>query len=104
MHRGEIWWAELPAPQGTRPVILMSRERAIQIRTVVTICPITSTSRGIPTEVPLGPEDGLPKTCVANVDSLDTIPKAFLRRRLCVLKGSKMREVAAAIRFALGLD
>lgn len=104
MHRGEVWWADLPPPQGSRPVVLLSREKAIQVRTVVTICPVTSRTRGIPTEVALGLEDGLPKPCVANVDSLATVSKILLRRRLAILRGSKMREMAAAVRFALALD
>jgi mRNA interferase MazF len=74
MRRGEVWWAELPPPAGRRPVVLLSRDEAYSVRELVTIAPVTSRIRGIPTEVRLGPEDGLPKPCVINLDTITTIP------------------------------
>ncbi len=104
MKRGEVWWGQLPEPLGSRPVVLVSRQRAIEIRDHVTVAPITGTIFGLPVEVPLGPEDGLKKTCVANCDSLATIPKQFLRRRLTQLSDDECRALDRAIKFALGLD
>ena len=69
MRKGEIWWANLPPPVGKRPVVLLSRNEAYAVRNAVTVAEVTSTIRGIPVEVPLGPEDGLPKKCVANLDT-----------------------------------
>ena len=68
MKRGEAWWAELPSPIGKRPVLLLSRNEAYVVRNAVTVAEITTTIRGIPVEVVLGPQDGLPKKCVVNLD------------------------------------
>ncbi len=103
MKRGEIWWAELPRPAGRRPVILLSRDEAYEVRRLVTVAPITTRVRGIPVEVTLGPKDGMPRECVANLDTVTTIPKDALRERLTVLSRSKVTAVDAALRFALGL-
>jgi mRNA interferase MazF len=102
--RGEIWWAELPKPAVRRPVILLSRDEAYDVRRLVTVAPVTTRVRGIPVEVPLGPNDGLPRECVANLDAVTTIPKDALRERLAVLSRSKMTAVDAALRFAVGLQ
>jgi len=104
VKRGEIWWAELPRPAGRRPVILLSRDEAYEVRRLVTVAPVTTRVRGIPVEVPLGPKDGLPRECVANLDTVTTIPKDALRERLTVLSRSKMAAVDAALRFALGIQ
>lgn len=104
MKRGEIWWAELPRPAGRRPVILLSRDEAYEVRRLVTVAPVTTRVRGIPVEVPLGPKDGMPRECVANLDAVTTIPKDALRERLTVLSRYKMTAVDAALRFALGLQ
>ena len=104
MKRGEIWSAELPRPAGRRPVILLSRAEAYEVRWLVTVAPVTTRVRGIPVEVPLGPKDGMPRECVANLETVTTIPKDALRERLTVLSRSKMAAVDAALRFALGLQ
>ncbi len=104
MRRGEVWWAHLPPPQGARPVLLVSRDKALQVRALVTVAGITTRIRGLAAEVALTPEDGMPKACVVNADVLLTIEKAFLQRRICELPGAKMQEVARALKFALGLD
>ena len=104
MKRGEIWWAELPRPAGRRPVILLSRDEAYEVRRLVTVAPITTRVRGIPVEVPLGPKDGMPRDCVVNLDTVTTIPKDALRDRLTLLSRSKMTAVDTALRFALGLQ
>lgn len=104
MLRGEVWWAELAPPIGRRPVLLLSRDRAIQVRSAVTVASVTARIRGIATEVPLGPEDGMPKACVVNTDVLFTLEKALLSGRVCALGPAKLRAVEAALRFALGMD
>ena len=103
MRRGEIWWADLPAPLGRRPAILVSRDRTIAVRASVTLVPITGRARGIPVEVALGPEDGLPRACVANADNLMTVGEPHLLRRIGPLAPDKLRAVEDAIRFALAL-
>ena len=103
MKRGEVWWASLPAPAGRRPVLLLSRNAAYAVRSLVTVAPITRTVRGISTEVPLGPADGLPQPCVVNCDSITTIPKDLLGERIVLVEPTKLAAVNAAIRFALSI-
>ncbi|MBI4056276.1 MAG: type II toxin-antitoxin system PemK/MazF family toxin [Elusimicrobia bacterium] len=103
MQRGEVWWAELPPPAGKRPVLLISRNKAIQIRQSITVIQITRTIRQIPTEVLLGKEDGMSKTCAINADVLFTIPKSILTDCICNLSPQKMSAVSDAIKFSLAL-
>ncbi len=104
MRRGEIWWAELEPPAGRRPVILLSRNEAYSVRSLVIVAPVTTRIRRIPSEVLLGTDDGLPQDCVANLDTITTILKDCLRSRLATLNTKKLKEVEAAIHFALGLE
>jgi len=104
VKRGEIWWVELPLPTGRRPVLLLSRSEAYAVRELVTVAPVTTRIRRIPSEVNLGPEEDLPQRCVANLDTITTIAKASLRERLTTLSSDKLKEVEAAIHFALGLE
>lgn len=103
MKRGEVWWARLPAPANPRPVLLLSRDEAYAVRNLVTVAPLTTRIRNIPSEVPLGQADGLSKPCVANMDTLATIPKRLLDRKISSLTPAKLREAGKAIRFALDL-
>jgi mRNA interferase MazF len=104
MLRGEVWWANLPAPTGKRSVVLISRQRAIQVREAVTVAQVTTVIRNIPSEVPLGKEDGLPKSCVVNCDVLQTVPKSLLSNRIAHLSSEKRNQLDEALRFSLGLD
>lgn len=104
MRRGEVWWANLSGPAGRRPVVLLSRDEAYLVRALVTVAPITTRVRELPIEVALGIEDGLPRSCVANLDTIATIPKDCLSDRIGVLSAGKIRQLDDAIRFALALD
>ena len=104
MKRGEIWWADLPLPTGHRPVVLISRDEAYIYRDFVAVAPVSRRVRSIRAEVPLGPEDGLPRSCAVNLDSITTIPKTSLRRYITNLGREKIRAVDSAIHFALGLE
>ena len=103
MKRGEVWWADLPAPAGRRPVVLLSRDAAYAVRTSITVASITRTVRDIPVEVSLGREDGLRGTCVVSLDDITTIPKALLTRRVSLLSQARVEAIEIAIRFALDL-
>ena len=103
MKRGEVWWARLKPPAGRRPVVLLSRDEAYLVRTAVTVAPVMTTVRGIAVEVSLGLEDGLPKPCAVNCDSMLTIPKFYLESRIARLSEQKMEEIHKAIRFALDI-
>ncbi len=104
MKRGEVWWAELEPPTGRRPVVLLSRDEAYSVRSLAIVAPVTTRIRHISSEVPLGVDDGVPQDCVANLDTIATIPKECLRRRLATLGPRKLTEIEAAITFALGLE
>jgi mRNA interferase MazF len=104
MKRGEVWWAALPKPIGRRPVVLLSRDEAYQVRNAVTVAEVTQTIRNIPVEVPLGKEDGLMKKCVVNLDTIITIQKSLLTERISSLKQEKINSINEAIKFAIALD
>ena len=104
MRRGEIWWAELDPPAGRRPVILLSRNEAYSVRSLVIVAPVTTRIRHIPSEVILRTDDGMPQDCVVNLDTITTIPKDCLRSRLVTLDAKKLKEIEAAIHFTLGLE
>ena len=103
MRRGEVWWAELPPSVGRRPVLLLSRDVAYRVRTSVTVGLVTRVARKIPVEVPLGPEDGMPRQCVVNLDDILTIPKDRLTERITMLGPEKVTSINRAIVFALDL-
>lgn len=104
MNRGDICWYSFKAPDKRRPVLVLTRDSAIPVLNSVTIAPITSTIRSIPTEVVLTKEDGMPDTCAVNFDNVQTVPKSNLGVRITHLPARKMREAALAIAFALGFD
>jgi len=104
MKRGEIWWADLQNSAGKRPVILLSRDEAYKVRNLVTVAPVTTRIRNIPVEVRLTVADGLKKDSVINLDTITTIPKAWLIDRVCQLDQAKMIDLDNAIKFALGID
>lgn len=97
--QGEIWWADLPPPNRRRPVLVLTRSRAIPILTNVTVAPLTRTTRGIPAEVPLTQEDGVPTACVISLENILTVPKSLLDARIAILKPDKMRAVFEAISY-----
>jgi mRNA interferase MazF len=103
MHRGEIWWARMPAPSGRRPVLLVSRNAAYVARSKVTVVEITTRIRGIETEVVLGKREGLPKVCCANADNIVTIDKSWLEERAGALGLEKTASLDRALGLALGL-
>jgi mRNA-degrading endonuclease toxin of MazEF toxin-antitoxin module len=81
----------------------LARDQAVAVRGAVTLVPVTGRVRGIPVEVALGPEDGLPRACVANADNIATVLKTHLLRRIGRLSPEKLRAVEDAVRFALSL-
>lgn len=103
MRRGEVWWADLPAPAGRRPVVLLSRDEAYAVRELVLVAPVTTRIRHIPVEVPLGRAEGMARKCVANLDTITTIPKALLVTYAGALDPEKTAALDGAARFALGL-
>jgi len=103
MKRGEVWWARLGSPVGTRPVLLLSRDSMPASRGEITVAYLTSTIRHRDVEVSLTPAEGVPRNCVVNLDSINTIAKNVLRHRICALSATKMLAVKDAIVVALDL-
>ena len=103
MQRGDIWWAELPKPAGSRPVLILSMDRAIGVRSCVTVAQVTRIVRNVPTEVRLKRTDGLPKGCVVNADVVLTLPKTALTKRVCSLDAEQLDAVSEALRFSMDL-
>lgn len=79
----------------------MTRSAAIPVLNSVLAAPVTRTIRSIPTELPLGPDDGMPSDCVASFDNLRVVPKAYLVERLCSLGHSGLDKACAALRAAV---
>lgn len=102
MKQYELWWATLPAPVGRRPLMLLSRDSAYEFLNNVLVVEITTTVRGIPQEVSLGPRDKLPRPCVANFDNIHSVHRSSLRSRIGSLPKSRVREVKRALGYALG--
>lgn len=103
MKQGDVYWCELPPPDKRRPVLILTRNSAISFLTGITVAPLTTRVRDIPTEVVLAPEtDGVPIECAVNLDNLQTVQKASLNDYLTTLSSVRMREVMAAIEFAFG--
>lgn len=101
MKRGEVWWANVDK---RRPVVLLSRNEAYDVRALVIVAPATTVVRGFSLEIKLGRAEGLPRNCVLNCDWLVTIPKAELVERVGTLSTAKLRKLDEALRFALGID
>lgn len=105
MNQGDVYWHTFRAPDKRRPVLILTRNSAIPFLTGITVAPLTTTVRGIPSEVLLTPaEDGVPADCAVNVDNIQTVQKAGLGTYLTHLSLERMREVRVAVEFALGFD
>jgi mRNA interferase MazF len=83
-------------------VVVLTRESAIGYLSAVTVAPITSTIRGVPSEVRLTEADGMKGACAVNLRNVVTVSKAHLGRRAAVLSQERMKEICAAIGFSLG--
>ena len=100
-HRGEVWWADVPGDT-VRPVVVVTRERFITRLHSILVAPVTTTVRGIPTEVVLTVDDGLPRHCAASFDNVFTLRRSRLRSRISSLTPDRHDELCRAYRFAAG--
>ena len=101
MRRGEVWWANLPAPIGRRPVLILTRGAAVAARDQVVVAQITTTIHHLPSEVRLTRADGMPRDCVVNCDVLLTVPKARLTSHITTLPRETMDAVHQALKYAM---
>lgn len=99
--RGEVWWCEL-SDIGRRPVVVLSRDAAIPRLRRALIAPCTTTMRSLASEVGLDPgEDPVPRPCVVNLDSVESVSVATLVDRLGRLSDERMRQLCAALEVAI---
>ena len=92
--QGEVWWAE--AEDKRRPVLVVTRSEAIPVLTWIIVAPVTRTVRDIPTEIPVGPGQGLPAESAASFDNLQPIRRTLLTHRVGAL-GHPRPEICRAL-------
>lgn len=102
--RGEIRWYTFKPPDKKRPVVILTRDSAIEYLGELTIAPVTSTIRSIPTEVILDEKDGMQNTCAINFDHMQTVSKNKIDKLITKLSPARLREIKVAANFALGFD
>lgn len=103
MKRGEVRWYKFHSPDKRRPVVILTRDSVIDYLGEITIAPITTTIRDIPTEVLLSEQDGMPRECAVNCDHIQTVSRGGLAATITALSAGKMDEISQAIAFALDL-
>ena len=103
MKHGEIRWYKFILPDKKRPIIILTRDSVLEYLGEVTIAPITTTVRNIPSEVFLSKADGMPWDCAVNCDHLQTVSKLKIGPLITSLTPSQMIDVGRAIRFALDI-
>ncbi|MCK4797797.1 MAG: type II toxin-antitoxin system PemK/MazF family toxin [Spirochaetes bacterium] len=102
MKHSEIRWYKFQSPDKKRPVLILTRDSIIDYLSEITIAPITSTIRNIPTEVFLSINDGISKDCVINLDHIQTVSKSKIGSLITTLSYDKRNQVKDAIIFAFG--
>lgn len=102
--RGDVRLYQFASPDKKRPVVVLTRDSAIAYLSTVTVAPITSTVRGVPSEVVLNEEDGMKAPCAVNLHNAVTISQNRLGRRVAQLSSLRMAEICSALRFSLGCD
>ena len=102
LSRGDVRLCRFPPPDKQRPVLVLTRTSAIGHLATVTVAPVTSTVRGVPSEVILDIDDGMKGHCAVNLHNAVTVTQARLGRRVGNLSAARMEEVCEALRFALG--
>ena len=103
MRRGEIRWYRFARPDKKRPVCILTRSSVLEYLGEVTIAPVTSTIRDIPSEIVLSEADGMMKNCAVNCDHLQTVAKSRIGGLITTLSKEKMLQVKDAILFALDM-
>lgn len=104
LSRGDVHLCRFAPPDKQRPVLVITRDSALGHLSTVTVAPITSTIRGVPSEVVLDTDDGMKGRCAVNLHNVVTISQERVGRRVARLGSERMREVCAALRFSVGCD
>jgi mRNA interferase MazF len=104
MKRGEVRWYKFKKPNKKRPVVILTRNSAIEFLGEVTVAPVTSTIRDIPSEVLLSEEDGMKHDCAINLDHIQTVSKGKIGALISELSSTKLNQLRQALNFALGFS
>ena len=102
MKHGEVRWYKFARPDKRRPIVILTRDSAIEFLGEVTVAPITTTIRDIPSEVALSQTDGMSRACAVNLDHVQTVAKARIGPAITTLNRTRLTEIRAALLFALG--
>jgi mRNA interferase MazF len=102
--RGDVRLYQFAPPDKKRPVVVLTRESALGYLSTVTVAPITTTIRGVPSEVALDEQDGMKAPCAVNLHNAITIPQSRLSRRVGKLSAARMQQICAALSFSLGCE
>lgn len=100
MTRGEVWWLEAP-DRRARPALVLTRAAVVPRVARVTVAPLTTTDRGLPTEVELDQDDGMPRPCVVSLDNIETVRRTYLTRYITTLGPERMGQVCEALKIAV---
>lgn len=104
LNRGDVHLCRFEKPDKLRPVLLLTRDAALDHLSTATVAPISSTIRRVPSEVLLDVEDGMKGPCAVNLHNTVTISQDRLGKRVASLSNARMKQVCAALRFSLGCD
>jgi len=96
--RGDVRLYQFAPPDKNRPAVVLTRDSAIAYLSTVTVAPITSTIRGVPSEVVLNEEDGMKAPCTVNLHNAVTVSQQRLGRRVAQLSSTRMQEICANLR------
>ena len=102
--RGDIRLYQFAPPDKRRPVVVLTRNSAVHYLSTITVAPITSAIRGVPSEVILDERDGMKAPCAVNLHNAVTVSKERMGRRVAQLSAGKMGQICGALQFALGCD
>jgi mRNA interferase MazF len=103
MKRGDVRWYKFKSPDKKRPIVILTRDAILEYLGEVTVAPITSTIRSIPSEVSLSNEDGMKNNCAINCDHIQTVSKSKIGSLITTLSNDKLTDLRSAICFALNI-
>ena len=102
VRRGEIWQYRFKSPDKRRPVVVLTRQEVLPLLHTAMVAPVTSTIRGLPSEVPVGVDEGLKHRSAINLDHVQTVEQRLLQEFVGTLSEARMREVCRALALATG--
>lgn len=103
IRRGEVWWSE-DEVLGRRPVLVLSRDQVLGVLRRPLVAPLTTRVRGLPTEVLLDADDGVPRPCAAALDNVGPLDASLLVERVTRLSTERMHAVCRALEVAVDCD